>query len=342
MPHAHLGTRIERGIAVAATVTACVAVLLLVFRGEDMADLHLFLLRLALIHGAALLGVTLPGFFGMTWSARGLAVRTGGALALAALAFLGTLDLPGRLKPDPIQSSSLEAGATAGLASVERMEAHAETALAAAPPSEREIRDLAGREIGRVVAGVVQYDTPASMRQGDVRSVEAVLGVGLDPAMLAAKAKALRERAARPGEERRSEAAELDVAPYMVATLSGLGFKIDPPGAQRRRVDKGRPTAWTWQVTAEESGERMLTLRFEAELAGANEPPVYVESFTRNITVEVDPQRLWDRLMAWFKDLQVLWAALVVPAAGLLYALVARARRRPRRRRLGRRRAFGG
>src|SRR5262245_43677590 len=82
---------------IAATCAALVIVGLVVFlliRNEEIADSRLFFaLRLVLSFGAAVLGATIPGFLSVGWSAGGLTVRAGGALALFVLTFVYTPDL---------------------------------------------------------------------------------------------------------------------------------------------------------------------------------------------------------------------------------------------------------
>jgi hypothetical protein len=89
-----VNTRFDR---VAATCAALVIVGLVVFlliRNEQIADPRLFFaLRLVLSFGTAVLGATIPGFLSVGWSAGGLTVRAGGALALFVLTYLYTPDL---------------------------------------------------------------------------------------------------------------------------------------------------------------------------------------------------------------------------------------------------------
>jgi hypothetical protein len=82
---------------IAATCAALVIVglvLFLLIRNEEIADPRLFFaLRLVLSFGTAVLGATIPGFLAVGWSAGGLTVRAGGALALFVLTYLYTPDL---------------------------------------------------------------------------------------------------------------------------------------------------------------------------------------------------------------------------------------------------------
>jgi hypothetical protein len=76
----------------AALVIVGLAVFLLV-RNEPIADPKLFfVMRVIMSFSAAMLGATIPGFLDLKWSGSGLAVRSGGAVALFVLTFVYTPD----------------------------------------------------------------------------------------------------------------------------------------------------------------------------------------------------------------------------------------------------------
>ena len=84
----------DRIAATFAALTIVGLVLFLLVRNEEIADPRLFFaLRLVLSFGTAVLGATIPGFLSVGWSAGGLTVRAGGALALFVLTYLYTPDL---------------------------------------------------------------------------------------------------------------------------------------------------------------------------------------------------------------------------------------------------------
>jgi hypothetical protein len=88
------GTQFDRIAAVCAGLVIVGLVVFLLIRNEAIADPRLFFaLRLVLSFGTAVLGATIPGFLSVGWSAGGLTVRAGGALALFVLTFLYTPDL---------------------------------------------------------------------------------------------------------------------------------------------------------------------------------------------------------------------------------------------------------
>jgi hypothetical protein len=84
----------DRMAAMFAALAIAGLVVFLLIRNEAIADPGLFFaLRLVLSFGTAVLGATIPGFLSVGWSAGGLTVRAGGALALFALTYLYTPDL---------------------------------------------------------------------------------------------------------------------------------------------------------------------------------------------------------------------------------------------------------
>jgi len=84
----------DRIVATFAALAILGLVAFLLVRNEEIADPRLFFaLRLILSFGTAVLGATIPGFLSVGWSAGGLTVRAGGALALFVLTYLYTPDL---------------------------------------------------------------------------------------------------------------------------------------------------------------------------------------------------------------------------------------------------------
>jgi hypothetical protein len=87
-------TQFDRIAAICAALVIVGLVVFLLIRNEEIADPRLFFaLRLVLSFGTAVIGATIPGFLAVGWSASGLTVRAGGALALFVLTYLYTPDL---------------------------------------------------------------------------------------------------------------------------------------------------------------------------------------------------------------------------------------------------------
>jgi hypothetical protein len=96
---------------VAATLSALLVVGLVAFllvRNSPIGDPMLsFSLRLILSLSTAILGATIPGFLGVRWQGKGLAIRAGGALALFLLAFVySPTPTPTALPAPKIEQSS--------------------------------------------------------------------------------------------------------------------------------------------------------------------------------------------------------------------------------------------
>jgi hypothetical protein len=76
--------------ALAALLVVGLAVFLLV-RNQPIADPKLFfVMRVVMSFSTATLGATIPGFLDLRWSGSGLAIRSGGAVALFVLTFVYT------------------------------------------------------------------------------------------------------------------------------------------------------------------------------------------------------------------------------------------------------------
>ena len=81
----------ERLCAVLAAAVGLGVMLYLVVRNEPFRDPNLVVIaRTILSLSIAVLGATVPGFLNVDWSARGLAIRAGGAMALFVLTFVLT------------------------------------------------------------------------------------------------------------------------------------------------------------------------------------------------------------------------------------------------------------
>jgi hypothetical protein len=77
-------------------------VLFLAVRNTPIADPNLVVaLRTLLSLGAAILGAAIPGFLNVGWTARGLTIRAGGALALFVLTFVYTPEVVRPIAPNP-------------------------------------------------------------------------------------------------------------------------------------------------------------------------------------------------------------------------------------------------
>ncbi len=92
---------LDRLIATFAALVVIGLAVYLLIRNQPINDARLFfVLRVILCFAAATLGATIPGFLDIQWSASGLAIRTGGALALFVLTYIYT---PGAKSSDGLK-----------------------------------------------------------------------------------------------------------------------------------------------------------------------------------------------------------------------------------------------
>ena len=101
----------EKALGAAVAVSIFLLVGWLAVRNEPFADPNLVvLLRIVLSVAAGILGAMIPGFLGLAWSGRGLAVRAGGALALVILSLVWS---PAVIQaPTPAQAEPFPPGLT--------------------------------------------------------------------------------------------------------------------------------------------------------------------------------------------------------------------------------------
>jgi hypothetical protein len=174
----------------------------------------------------------------------------------------------------------------------------------AAPPPAQAAGEL---EIGELL-----FEAPTRMREGEEVPVAAVLGVHLAPDKMRESLEELLAEA--DGGDSATHSANLKVGPYMIARLTGLGFAIEPNEPWRQQLRAGDATTWLWQVRAKEAGQRMLTLRFDAEYYEGGSA-VHIRSLVRHINVDVKPAELssWERVAIY--GFGVLFVAVILALA---------------------------
>lgn len=89
------------------------------------------------------------------------------------------------------------------------------------------------------------------------------------------------------------------------AQLRGKDFEIDPGDFQPGSF-LDRPTiTWSWDVTAEKTGERTLTLEIRsiAVIEGRRIEGAGGELFTSTIQIDARPEGLWARSKRWFAEI---------------------------------------
>jgi hypothetical protein len=76
------------------------------------------------------------------------------------------------------------------------------------------------------------------MTEGEVGTAEAIYGRGNSPSQIEAL---IRERFPGQNERQSGQSKVTESTPVIIATLSGIGFTIDPSGPQTREIKGKRP-----------------------------------------------------------------------------------------------------
>jgi hypothetical protein len=99
---------------------------------------------------------------------------------------------------------------------------------------------------------LVALSAPRTMREAEITHVDAVLAKNISPETIE---DLIRRRQPPPivdSGDRQPDLQRVEkVFPILVATLSGIGFKIDPSGPQQREITTTKPANWSWQIQAE-------------------------------------------------------------------------------------------
>lgn len=104
----------------------------------------------------------------------------------------------------------------------------------------------------------------------------------------------------------------------MDARLTGLGFKIEAITPAVQLVSGSGVTEWRWEIEPTRVGTQRLHLTLSALIAVDGTESAYtVRTFARTLDIRVT----WgERVSGFLSDnWQWLWAALLVPVAGLLF-----------------------
>jgi hypothetical protein len=146
----HTGMQFDRIAAMFAALVILGLVGFLLIRGKEIPGPGLFYaLRVVLSFATAALGATIPGFLNVSWKGGGLAVRSGGALALYVLTFFCTPDLGRAAITNPGDNST----------------------IAQAAPN-RIISAPGGLAAGTITGGTFNLTSPGTVRQIGDRYLE--------------------------------------------------------------------------------------------------------------------------------------------------------------------------
>lgn len=169
-------------------------------------------------------------------------------------------------------------------------------------PVEEEVSRADCRRYGNMVAslerGVAAFNPPKTMLRGHSAVVELSIAKGEDFTVVAEQV----DESAAPAHTFKAK-----VGRYMMAELTGSGFKIDPAGPQPQDLFVSGNGYWQWRVTALKAPMHKLILKAWAQKRAPDGSlrQVWLKTVHREITVEVTlGQRVEDiRLdsMAWFE-----------------------------------------
>jgi hypothetical protein len=131
----------------------------------------------------------------------------------------------------------------------------AENFASVEPTSQFEI----DKHLKEMIKGNIAFSYPAEMEKDEVRVFKVKIGINKSQKELMEIIKA---EGVSSGEKIVPD--ELKVSEIMVATLTGIGFKIDPPAPIEQPISETEPTSWEWQIQALKEGKQTLTLKLEA------------------------------------------------------------------------------
>lgn len=146
------------------------------------------------------------------------------------------------------------------------------------------------------------FTTPPSMRFEDTTDIE----------LLVSPSKNAEQLKSELTEQGQSGQAATQYSKTMEAQLVSHGFNIAQVGPATQLVEVGRTTRWKWQIKPKEGGEQRLDLTLTAVL-GDGKDRILLQTLRRDITVHV---KFGQRASGWLsslKDMQWLWAAIIVP-----------------------------
>ncbi len=184
-------------------------------------------------------------------------------------------------------------------------------------------------------AADLAFNRPDTMRIGTTTTVELVLSPKTAPRAAVSAEASVTEQAESLGltadlEGTTQFVEDINYAVTMEATLAGLDFTVEPPGAQRQTVLPGQSAKWVWSVQPKAHGpDRVLRLDLDAVIQkdGNDLAPVRIRTFTERIVVDISA---WDRLVVSAKSISAVNAA-VAGVGGTVIAVLGWALSRTRK-----------
>jgi len=161
--------------------------------------------------------------------------------------------------------------------------------------------------------GQATLSAPDIMHEGAKARVHLAINRGTGPVPAEASAET-QTGAPRP----------LDVYPKMSATLSGVGFDVDPIGQQQRTLGVTGVAVWDWTVSAQHNDVHSLSVSIYADLptgdAGDTE---LLTTLDRTVDVKVPWTAALLKLITSLSSIATALAAFIPVASAAWLALVA-------------------
>jgi hypothetical protein len=189
----------------------------------------------------------------------------------------------------------------------------------AVPPATPTVDDV----LDTLKAAKVAFNTPERGTVGKSLLVQAKLSTHLS-------AEALKVQITEAGQV---AVADLKVSDRMAATLAGgTAFDISPAGPQEQWISDKQETEWTWTVTPKTVGDQVLVISFDAILTiNGKDDRRTINTLKRHIDVAVGwpetPGEWLDMIKHVGEDVSWIWATLIIPIGGAIWAWIKRRRR---------------
>jgi hypothetical protein len=247
----------------------------------------------------------------MKWLGIGVAVVVF-ALGLAVAAALrsdGTLSMDGGAPPGPpVTEAPVRPPAAPPMAGPRPGE-----------PRESPARDpftAVDRALETMARANVVFNVPRALDLGEGTEIQLLLS-------LHKPIRVLQKELSANGVEHGSS---VRVSPLVEARLTGLGFTIEALTEQQQPVGRRTDAEWRWEIEGRQAGAQRLHLTLTAfvpvEGVGGRHATRTIDTFDRTIAIEVGWGNRTKRFLE--KNWQWLWAAVVVPVAGVAMQLVRR------------------
>lgn len=187
-------------------------------------------------------------------------------------------------------------------------------------PSPSRLRDDIDEIVRQLPVASIAFNAPTTLGLSESTEIQLLLS-------LREPVSKLKPQLTEAG---RKEGARIQVSDEVEARLTGLGFRIEAITPETQVVRQSATSRWRWDVEATETGSQQLHLTVSALVAVDGQgTPAAIRTFDRDIDVNVT---LGQRVVDVATEYSKVWAAALVPLAGLVGGLLWRRWKRGRRR----------